>query len=82
MTRLTVYFISEQSVLVSFYSDKAVGYLRLHRTLTVFRRHMALLTMATTHEVVSCVSAQGDCSVSCCDAVVASGTLEVVEVGG
>lgn len=85
MTRLAVYFISEQSVLISpptFYSDKAVGYLRLHCTFTVFRRYMALLTIATIHEVVSCVSAQGDCSVSCCVVVLASVTPKVVEICG
>ncbi len=47
MTWLAVYFIPEQNVLIPppmpFYLFKAVGYLRLHFTLTVLMWYMALL---------------------------------------
>lgn len=71
-----VYFISEQNVVISppvaFHSVKAVCYLRLHSTLTSFSHYIALLTIAAVHEVVSYVSAQGDCYLSCCVCILAS----------
>lgn len=72
----SLYFISEQNVVISppvaFRSVKAVCYLRLHSTLTSFGRYIALLTITAVHEVVSYVSAQGDCSVSFCVCILAS----------
>lgn len=59
MTRLAVFFISEQRVLISpsvtFYSVKAEGYLRLRCTLAACGRHTALVETATHHRVDSCV---------------------------
>ena len=86
MTRLAVCFTSEWCVLISppttFHSVKAVGYLRLHSTLTVGRRYTALLTVAYTQEVVSCVLAQDDCSVSCYVSIVAIERPKVKDIGG